>query len=74
MEKRYVITNGANGYLHSNKCFYSAIIGGVGCSLVVYKNLKSAQKRATSIGAYVLEVETGQRLTDAKYVGIKPKF
>jgi hypothetical protein len=72
--KRYVITNGAGGYLHSNKCFYTAVFSGIGINLVVYKNLKSAQKRATQIGAYVLEVENGQRLSEGKLVGIKSKY
>ena len=71
---RYVITNGAGGYLHSNNCFYTAIFSGVGFNLVTYKNLKSAQKRATKIGAYVLEVKNGQRLSEGKLVGIKPIY
>jgi hypothetical protein len=71
--KRYIITNG-DGYLHSNNCFYNCVMGGFGINLVVYKNLKSAQKRATKLNVMVLEVEQGQTLKEGRIVGIIPDW
>lgn len=69
---RYVIVNKKRNfsYLHSNNCFYIGIIMGVGCNLVIYKNLKSAIKRAIKVRGYVLEVENGQELSEGKIIEI----
>jgi hypothetical protein len=67
---RYVITNDDYNfsYLHTNGYFYNCIIRGVKCELVVYKNLKSAQKKALKKRGYVLCVENGQRLSEGKII------
>lgn len=64
---RYVIGK-QNAYLHSNNAFYNAIFSGIGVNLVVYKSLKSAQKRADKVSGYVIAVENGQRLSEGNVV------
>lgn len=69
--KIYLISNDDYNftYLHSNGCFYNCVVNVGGCKLVTYKNLKSAQKKANSLNcAFVIEVEAGQMLSEAKIV------
>jgi hypothetical protein len=73
MNKFYIITNGAGGYLHTNNVFYTAVVNVGTIRLVSYKTLKLAQKRALKVGAYVLEVNEGEPISNGKMVGVKPK-
>ena len=64
--KRYLISNDDYNYafLHTNGSFYNCVIADIGCKLVMYKNLKSAKKKANDVRGYVIEVEMGKLLSE----------
>ena len=69
--KRYFISNDDYNfsYLHTNGCFYNCVVNVGGCKIVMYKNLKSAQKKANSLNcAFVVEVKEGQTLSEGRIV------
>lgn len=64
--KRYIIIDKEGRKLHSNNYFYDCIMGGFGVNLVIYKSNKSAEKRATQVGGYVVTITPEDKtITDA---------